>query len=460
MRGKLGAMLVWKEICVRRKRARWLCVGLGLRWKLENMIAAIYHWRSYAMQCSCTLLLQRVMRGFLGRSRVRFLKELQTRVIRMQAGARQIVTRTQYKKNLLRRIWAAVIIQKSIRGLLTRRRVQGIVIAMSDLGLWQLQKEREVWELSRMMRAASAVQMAYRRYLRKKRAYEKKVLQDTRDAVARAMKAEEDDGALKKKIYRRQLEEWYIERKVEHDKQVYLEEHTAEQKRLIMRHRQKQAVVTVEGRSKQREEQLARAEADRVRKWLQDWVDIEEARAVTKRAECWQSINTPETPDEKALRKDLKARAKKHVKDVLRRADKQRIPMELPEAQQIALKEVVEMEVKAERDRVKEEMKIAAEIYKSEQDKREQAAAKLEELHIERLENLAAQKLHGQFKIFLAKKILRQKAYARYKKHFDVSSGCYYYEERRSGRTSWIKPKAMGAYDIACDASWVVMRDS
>ena len=118
------------------------------------------------------------------------------------------------------------------------------------------------------------------------------------------------------------------------------------------------------------------------------------------------------------------------------------------------------MEVAAERARVETEMQAAAVEFKAAQEEAARAAAVLQDLHIERLRVLAAEKIQGQVKMFLARKALRLRAYARYVKHFDPASGCYYYEERRSHKTRWTKPKALGAYDIDCDAAWVTMRDS
>ena len=127
---------------------------------------------------------------------------------------------------------------------------------------------------------------------------------------------------------------------------------------------------------------------------------------------------------------------------------------------QLALKEVIEMEVSLERERVKQEMKVAAEEYERAQREREAEEAELEQKHMERLQLIAVRVLQGRVRTFIARKALRQRAYLRYKKHFDPATGCYYYEDKRTGQTFWDKPRSLGSYDVECDNAWVAMRDT
>ena len=120
----------------------------------------------------------------------------------------------------------------------------------------------------------------------------------------------------------------------------------------------------------------------------------------------------------------------------------------------------MELEVKLEREKVKEEMQRAAEEDKLEQQRQEEERQALQEIHDEHQRLIAAKVLQAQMRCFLARKLLRKKAYLRYKKHFDPATGAFYYEDKRSGRTTWDKPKSLGTYDVSCDASWVAMRDS
>ena len=63
----------------------------------------------------------------------------------------------------------------------------------------------------------------------------------------------------------------------------------------------------------------------------------------------------PETPEEVALRDELQERIKAQIKVVLRRADKQKIPIEIPEARDLATKEVIDAELELERERCRKD---------------------------------------------------------------------------------------------------------
>ena len=272
-----------------------------------------------ALVSSCNLLIQRVVRGFIGRRRRRFLQDLKSKVLRLQAAARQIKVRNDFAKQRLRREWAANTIQRSVRGLIARRRVQTRIQSIQQVGLWLLERKRNQWDMERLVRATCAVQRIIRRFIRRCKLLKAVSLREQREAVAERMAAALRSEELRKAIYRKQLQQWYVDQKKEYDLSVLTETQTKEQKRLILRRRQAQVAATVELKHESMEAKRAREEAERVHRWLLSWQETEDRRAEARRVECWQAIETPATNDEKALRKELKARAKKHVKDVLRR---------------------------------------------------------------------------------------------------------------------------------------------
>ena len=80
---------------------------------------------------------------------------------------------------------------------------------------------------------------------------------------------------------------------------------------------------------------------------------------------------------------------------VLRRADKQRIPMEVPEARDLAELEIIETEAELERERARQEERAEAEaILKAEAEKAE-AALEKERQTKERNKNWAATKIQS-----------------------------------------------------------------
>lgn len=72
----------------------------------------------------------------------------------------------------------------------------------------------------------------------------------------------------------------------------------------------------------------------------------------------------------------------------------------------------------------------------------------------------AANIAQGSYRIWKARKVTREKAYQRYQKHFDANSGNYYYEDKRTKKTMWEKPKSLGSYDCEGIEGWVLMKAS
>ena len=62
-------------------------------------------------------------------------RRMNRRAVKVQAGARQMRRRIEYRQLHARRFWAAATIQKMYRGLLGRRRVATIVEEVYDTGL-------------------------------------------------------------------------------------------------------------------------------------------------------------------------------------------------------------------------------------------------------------------------------------------------------------------------------------
>ena len=70
----------------------------------------------------------------------------------------------------------------------------------------------------------------------------------------------------------------------------------------------------------------------------------------------------PDTPHERRMGKKLKEKVNKRYHDVLKRADAKHIPMEAPEAREIAMEEVLYIMGEEEKSRVVLEMKEKAKV--------------------------------------------------------------------------------------------------
>lgn len=103
-------------------------------------------------------------------------------------------------------------------------------------------------------------------------------------------------------------------------------------------------------------------------------------------------------------------------------------------------------------------MKAEAEAIQKAEEEKARKARDDEERARQRRKKWAAMTMQGYVRSFLARRLLRQRAYKRFAKYFDVASHNYYYEDKRTHVMSWVKPAALGSYDIEMENYWIVMR--
>jgi hypothetical protein len=301
------------------------------------------------------------------------------------------------------------------------------------------------------------------------------------------------DRARVEKIYRANLKEWYDARRREHFATVMKDEQTREEKAKIISYRRRMKERT------KKEKQLAKERVNdalregKIAAWIAAWAKKKETRAKEWERECRQvsrccrckeslvddeaqALLAPRTFEQKALRAKLQKQIKQQVKKVLRRVDKQNIPMEIPEATEMATEDVLQDEMELEAKRVDEEMQAAARIEEEKEEKKEAAEKEKAIARYEREKHRAVLLIQGLYRCWEARQQLRRICYDRYRKHFDTSTGNYYYEDTRcvsecgivrlhisscfsTSKTQWEKPHSLGFYDLDVKDEWVVMRD-
>lgn len=465
--------LFLKKIERRRKNISfrsWVRM-LYLRAKIRRTLAALFvhrieercgtffdHWKDKTLKIVAAEHMQRAVRGFMGRRRRLLTESLNRGAIAVQSAARQLKKRLEYNAVRAKRNWAAMTIQRYFRGVSARAMTYKRVQAELDTGRRLLQKRREQFVLERQTKAATCVARRIKKFLRRLKAYKKmKKLQEL-DKISQDMDENLRHAEKAKNVYRAELSQWYINRKNEYDKSVMSEKYSREHREKIFRYRNRANLALKQKREQDRLAKEALAEEQRIEAWLMHWDEIKASRAKARGTICKNAMTAPVTPEEVTLKRVLAAKVKDQVKVVLRRADKMRIPMEIPEAEEIARKDVVEMEVLKEIEDVHNEMVIAGKQYEKQLELKERQEIKRRHKEMLRKQDWAAIMMQGAYRIWKARRVLRQRAYKRFVKYFDAHSGSYYYMDKRTKVTSWNKPLAMGSYDIDGAEGWVVMK--
>lgn len=144
------------------------------------------------------------------------------------------------------------------------------------------------------------------------------------------------------------------------------------------------------------------------------------------------------------------------------KGDKRKLFMETTELYLIAKNEII-AEVEHE-----EESKLMV-VLKTEQSKlHQQCLNLLRTISDHRERQIIADKACANnifqrlYRMFQARKKVRQKCEEVFKKRFDERYHSYYYINLHTGKTSWERPRSFGAgsFDIEPDDEWIVLRDS
>lgn len=385
----------WVRMLIMRAKLRKTLAALFVH-RVEERTGRLFDvWKVTTMRIVASEHIQRVVRGFLGRRRSALTASLHRRALSIQAPARQLTVRIQYNAVRAKRTWAAVTIQRYFRGANARAMTYKRVQAELDTGRRMLQKARENFVLERQTKAATCVARRIRTFLRRMKAYKKFKKLEEIERVAKGMDKAVREAEKAKHVYRNDLTQWYINRKSEYDKTIMNDKQSRQQRDQIFRYRNRHSMAIKQQKEKDRLAKDALAEEQRVEAWLIHWDEVKAQRAKAKGTICKNAMNAPVTPEEVALKRVLAAKIKDQVKVVLRRADKMRIPMEIPEAQEIAQKDVIEMEVLKELEDVHNEMVTAGKQYEKQQEAKKRHEQRRKHKEMIRKQDWAALVIQG-----------------------------------------------------------------
>jgi hypothetical protein len=450
----------WKAFAMRRNKLRLMFIAVILRTQTQTFGYCFDHWKKFTIQLGCHVLLQRYVRGFIARRRRLLIRRIRTRTVLVQKHARGMMASRKVRQRLIRLHWAATEIQRVVRGRLARVRVASMVFAYVDIGRRRLAQQRVEWHESRRNKAATAIQMCMRKFLRRHRMMKILAQKERVEDTEVAMREFEEKARIERELFMADLHTWYVQRKQVRDISILHEQSTVEQKKAIRRYRNRKDDEEKKKKAEMIEAAMQRLKEKTIERWIESWEEKIAALAIKYRTTCERCLILPESPEEVKLKALLLKNTQRQVKEVFRRADAQKIPMELPEAMAKARADVIDAEVQAEIVRLRQDMRREATERQAEEDRAALAEKEKNKLALKRKRVWAVRAIQGMGRCYLARGVLRAKARARYVKHFDPSKHEYYYEDKRTRRTMWFKPKSLGAYDIEMPNKWMVLRDS
>eukprot|EP01084_Bolivina_argentea_P062636 114545_1 len=442
----------------RRRRAHFLIEQILSRPSTNVIGMCFYRLRRAAMASLSAIEIQRTYRGWKGRQLAAFAKHVTKACIAVQSAFRGLKTRKQYLIWVNRRWWAAVQLQRMVRGRRARKRVKQRLQVVFDTGIAEIDQEVAQLEHQRLNGAAKVIQKCWKQSITWKI-----VLAELRHA------REKEEREIKMKIaiaeheqivegYKNEIENEFanlregicaititIQSSKEHRKQVMARQRFDKDKDKLRRNENTRKLYE-------------KLEEKKIDEWQREWAVKEDEVWAIRRKCIDEALLHQDNADEKALAKRLKLETKKEAQRMIKLADMHGSnDLEWKEARDIAWEKVLEHEEKIEREQVKMAMRTAAEALLVEEERNKEIIQAEKDLSYPKRAVAAALSLQKMYYGWKSVQAVRQVAFQVYFKHFDPSYHQYYWENARLGTTSWSRPAALGSYDVDCDNEWLIL---
>ena len=304
----------WKSFTLRRKQFRSLLQSVFER-----------HVRT-ASKLAFTKILQNAIltkaQNEILRVGTRFVLRLKMRAhfyaTLIQSQVRMLVGKKLYQSILYKRRWAAVEIQRHLRGIFTRKFAFKVYTTFIEDLFEKLQREKHKTE---SRRENGAAQMIQNMFIKRKK---DKMKQDEVKKRMRKISVEEDIEKSKsnyirdRKVYESQIEEFYKEmRQSWEDNNILITQTNFEIKKLRTLRRK-----LASNKKKQKRQELENitklGKEKRQQEWENDWNRRAIERSDDFKTYCKNCIDCPDTRTEVKMGKELKAKIKIRYDIVLR----------------------------------------------------------------------------------------------------------------------------------------------
>ena len=414
-------------------------------------LAAFVKW---SVTTWAALTLQRVCRGHFGRNIASVHWDIKQSAISIQCCIRKYFAKKKLHSLSASHLLKVITIQRIVRGAIARNFAFKRLMSVVEQEHIRNMKERNRLLMIRGVWSLTKLQSYIRRIKAKKHARDIRAMRKREADIRHAMEARCEKFRKERRIYEKQLEEFYRCRREEHLKSIKIQSKIA---------RDLVSIRTLHRRIENDEQRNAPPDNSDVvysEQWKRTWEIKIEYGVDDHRRHCLSCLKHPENRAEKKINVQMKRRIKMRTKEVLKRADSRGIPMETKEASKIATDEVLHIIGEEERERLQTEMDIAfQERQKDKEEANLNAEAKLlEERH--RATIFAVSVVSRACQLWLARKKLRHRCIEVYEKDYDENTHKFYYRNKETGETSWNKPKAMGSFEMVTKDEWKILRDA
>lgn len=444
----------WKEFALYRRSLRSILIRLNSKFGRRMIASGLLGFLHWKQRQELAVEIQRVFRGFLGRIKAYRCNSFNHSTILIQSHIRRYIARNRFEQLWSRHLFAVIEIQRHIRGALGRRFAYKRLIQLLDTWRKANSKEKARLMLRRGERSLVKLQSFFRR---KKALILAKELRNQRrreQDIQRAMESQRESFRRERKIYERQLENFYQTMKDEHENNKLISAKVEKDQIRIRMLRRRIKADELNNAEPNNSEDIATEE------WKKDW-ELKISKGVDDiKAHSIHCLRNPDNVEEKKNRASIRKRIKRRIPQVLAHADARKIPMETKEAEEIAQREILEIIGEEEKSRLRDMMSLAWSQRRKEIEEAKQQARIAKSRSDSRYEVHAISLVGKACRRWLARKKLRALCLETFEKNYDPTHHAYFYTNTKTGESQWSKPRAMGIFDIPAKDEWVLLRDA
>ena len=452
----------WTYWAWRRRRLRDIILPAAERFYLRNSRVCMFAWKIATVQHSASIWIQRAFRGHLyGREMAHFRRYQIRHAIVLQEWWRKAYAWLLWIRRAILRNRSARLIQRIVRGFLGRCRAKHALVAHYEEEWQRIVAERERIRIRHENNAAVLLQARYRgiiaRKLHDKLATEKRA-KEMEEEMARQAETEE---TRQFRLYEQQLGEYWAEQKrlIETAEERAEYDYNAQWDLKVARLKRRWQRESVEQAEKKEQKRLARIAEDDA--WSESWslrIEVgveEEAKRVMRLLEG--AGDGSEAAKQEA--KEIRAFIATKTSEIRQRFRSSGVPLSESDAR-IKAKQDCErtygaakrarMEIDMEEDRKDIQMRrLLADEEEAKRNGNLNEAKRRHALHI----------IQGNVRKYHARQELKNRIRFNWRKEFDPEYLCYYYKHRNNGEMRWEKPKLLGRSDLPPPSRFYHIRD-
>jgi len=460
---RIKVLEVWKYWAYRRKRLREIIIPAASRFYVRNTTVCMFAMKIGAVQECSSIIVQRAFRGHLyGREQAHFLRYQIKHANILQRWWVKSFQWIMWMRRMIRRSRCAKLLQRIIRGYIGRCRARHKLILHYEKEWEKILIERENIRIRHENNAAVFLQCRYRGMIARRYYETLLVKKRAKEMEQEMLENQETEETRRTKLYQQKLKNYWLEQKdlvtrsvelAQYDYQAQWDLKLAKLKRRWQRER-----------NKKEEEDEIRQELDEREKmqWEEDWElkiesgGVQEAARVLQLYETGGSGNQKDKDKSNAIRILIQAKTAE-IKQKFRSSGvplteaNAKVKAKIIAQETYSKAAIAKLEIQRDEDRI-----LVAENKQLEWE----AEAKMNGNLNEQKRQHALHIVLGNVRKYHARQEVKRRIRFNYRKEFDVEYNVFFYKHRNNGTFRWDKPKLLGRSDLPAPKRWYHIRDT